>query len=89
MKREDYERLGPPCRVVKNYDAEFAFGRVLDVASVSGEIVDGETPVPELAGIIIEMAGQETRLMVHLSKAECDGVIRALIACRNHLWPGP
>lgn len=89
MRREDYERLGAPCKVPKNYDAQFHLGRIKDVAAVSGELEPGENAVAMYVGIIIELRGLEEKAMVHLEKTTCDEIIRALIACRNHLWPGP
>lgn len=88
MTREEFERLGAPAKIAVYRVAAMREGCIMNVASVGEGVQAGKQPPPTHAGLIVAVKDEELKVLIALEKDECDEIIRALIACRNHLWPG-
>lgn len=89
MRREDYERLGPPPNMHKDYAANFIMADLKEVVLMCKEASGAARKVSTHVGLILEVTGEEGKVMALLDKKSADDVIRGLIACRNVLWPEP
>ncbi|HEV3443733.1 MAG TPA: hypothetical protein VG099_03770 [Gemmataceae bacterium] len=83
MKREDYERMGPPKSVPVFQVREITECHLEHIVSLA-QGRDMRKP-PDAFGIVLKNGPD--RYVAVLGKDETDQIIRALIACRNMLWP--